>query len=650
MNSTPDGPARRWAGAALASPRHRRGLLLYTLLLILPIVILGWLLWEQQTEDQAFDRELLPGRGRDAAEALLVPLRETIDSWREYVDEIPYDGMLERSLSTAEGNLSWAPGAESLREYPAPVLGRFGVRFLPFEADIGLPLRPYAVHATLPASEVENLADEISDFARDWLELESVAREMVFVEGQRTQKQILPIKSLEGAAFLAQTGGAPAALPATDFAPLLGEKTVVRVESFSPAWAVLREVRTSAGPSQRYLLIVKRTRLAFALHRERSRALLDALAPYVPLDLRGDPPLSFAGRDELDLPVEQLSGLILDADWLLGEGLEDAATQALRPPQVWLRPGAEEPAKNYLLQPLPLAEALDIEVESGLRLSTDDVRVGVDVGELTRRHWIQDLRFGLMALMLAASLGTGMWFLLSAVRRDLEKAQAQQNFVSAVTHELRTPISTIALHAEMLLDGWAQDPERQSEYYGRIATETQRLSKLVESVLTLSNLTRGRTQAPDMEPAPADLNQAVRAVVERITSAGRDDVVLELEDDLPEVPLTREATDTILTNLVTNARKYGQPDIEPVRVRTRLFERGVALEVLDRGPGVPDSERERIFEAFYRIGNENTRSSKGTGLGLHLVALQARALGGKVTVDEREGGGSLFRVTLPIAR
>jgi signal transduction histidine kinase len=591
MNPKPEGPARRWAGAALASPRHRRGLLLYTLLLILPTVVLGWLLWEQQTEDQAFDREVLPGRGRDAAEALLGPLREALDSWREYVGEIPYDGMLERTLRVEEGGLAWAPGAESQEEYPAPILGRFAARFLPFEADIGSRLQPYVVETTLPPAEAEPLADEISDFVRDWLGRESVAREMVFVVGQRTQKEVRRLDSVEGAAFLAQTGGAPADLAAAEFAPLLGEKTVVVVESFSPAWAVLREVRSPDGSSQRYLLIVKRTRLGFALHRERSRALLDALAPYVPLDLRGDPPLSFAGRDSLDLPVEQLSGLILDADWLLGEGLESAAAEALRAPQVWLRPGADPPAGNYILQPLPLMETLDIEVESGLDLSADDIQVGVDVGDLNRRHRIQDLRFGLMALMLAASLGTGMWFLLSAVRRDLEKAQAQQNFVSAVTHELRTPISTIALHAEMLLDGWAQDPERQQEYYGRIATETQRLSKLVESVLTLSNLTRGRTQAPDMEPAPADLNQAVRAVVERITSAGREDVVLELQDDLPNVPLTREATDTILTNLVTNARKYGRPEVEPVRVRTRLFERGVALEVLDRGPGVPATER-----------------------------------------------------------
>jgi signal transduction histidine kinase len=649
MNPKPEGPARRWAGVALSSPRHRRGLLLYTLLLILPTVVLGWLLWEQQTQDQAFDRELLPGRSRDAAAALVEPMREALDVWRDYVEEIPYDGFIERRLPTEREELEWVRGTELGREYAPPVLGSFAARFVPFEADMGYDLSPYHIELDLPPAQVRAVADELDEFAREWLRQESVAREMRFVKDKRTQSEVQPVSSLEAAAFLAQSGGARADLPAEAFAPLVGDATTVRVERFTPAWAVLREVALPNGRDRRFLLVLERTRLSLSLRRD-NRPLLDALAPYLPFDFRGDPPLSFQGRSQLDIPVEQISGLLLDADWLLGAGLESAAEQALTPPQVWWRPDADPPSGNFVLQPVPLMQTLDIEVEGGLDLTDYDVQVGVDAGELNRRHRVQDLRFILMALMLAASLGTGMWFLLSAVRRDLEKAQAQQNFVSAVTHELRTPISTIALHAEMLQDGWAQDPERQQEYYGRIATETQRLSKLVESVLTLSNLTRGRTQAPDMEPAPTDLNRAVRGVVERLTSAGREDVTLDLAEDLPDVPLTREATDTILTNLVTNARKYGRPEVEPVRVRTRLFERGVALEVLDRGPGVPLDERERIFEAFYRIGNENTRSSKGTGLGLHLVALQARALGGRVSVGEREGGGSVFRVTLPIAR
>jgi two-component system sensor histidine kinase KdpD len=88
---------------------------------------------------------------------------------------------------------------------------------------------------------------------------------------------------------------------------------------------------------------------------------------------------------------------------------------------------------------------------------------------------------------------------------------------------------------------------------------------------------------------------------------------------------------------------------EPIRVRVELAERRVRLEVQDRGPGIPDEERSRIFQAFYRIGNEATRASKGTGLGLHLVALQAEAMGAKVEALARAGGGTIFRVSFALA-
>ena len=106
---------------------------------------------------------------------------------------------------------------------------------------------------------------------------------------------------------------------------------------------------------------------------------------------------------------------------------------------------------------------------------------------------------------------------------------------------------------------------------------------------------------------------------------------------------------SILVNLLENARKYApydpaRPGSEPIRVVTRRSDEGVRLQVLDRGPGIPASERGRVFEAFYRVGNEATRTSRGTGLGLHLVRLQAESIGARVRVDDRPGGGAAFRV------
>ena len=109
----------------------------------------------------------------------------------------------------------------------------------------------------------------------------------------------------------------------------------------------------------------------------------------------------------------------------------------------------------------------------------------------------------------------------------------------------------------------------------------------------------------------------------------------------------------MLVNLVDNARKYAPvaEGEEPILISTTVDRKGrVLLEVSDRGPGIPENERSRIFDAFYRIGDERTRSARGTGLGLHLVALQARTMRARVQAMAREGGGATLRVTFRTLR
>lgn len=229
-------------------------------------------------------------------------------------------------------------------------------------------------------------------------------------------------------------------------------------------------------------------------------------------------------------------------------------------------------------------------------------------------------------------------------RETLEDARRTENFVSAVTHELRTPVAAIRLYAEMLRDGWVAEPDKQKDYHERIVTETLRLETMVERVLEKGRLIPGRGKAQ-----PGDLSAAVEALCGEYESTGARDLRWEFADELPPVDFHDEALHSILTNLVENARKYapvplGSPDEEKIRIVTRLEKGRPVLEVSDRGPGIPDPEKPRVLRAFYRIGNEATRSSRGTGLGLHLVDLQARALGGGITILDREGGGTTFRV------
>jgi signal transduction histidine kinase len=259
---------------------------------------------------------------------------------------------------------------------------------------------------------------------------------------------------------------------------------------------------------------------------------------------------------------------------------------------------------------------------------------------LEERHARQSRAFLATGVMLMITLGMGMTLLYRSVRRELDQAHRMQNFVAAVTHELRTPISTIRLHAEMLLDGWV-DGAKQPEYYQRIVRETHRLSTLVERVLEKSRLKENITR-----PVAGDLNEHVAALQEDLLPAEGEarDLAFQLEPKLPPVWLTAEAVGMIVSNLVENARKYAPARDEPILVRTRWENGRVLLEVLDRGPGVPAAERERIFDAFYRVGSEQTRTTTGTGLGLHLVRLHAETCRAEASVVERPGGGSVFRV------
>ncbi len=347
-----------------------------------------------------------------------------------------------------------------------------------------------------------------------------------------------------------------------------------------------------------------------------------------------------------------LQGFLIDVEWLTRELPMQLARQVLDPEQRLLFWRDDAPAQSQIVG-IDLLRLVDFEVSAPEQAERFQLAIAMDRRNLDLKLRSQELHFLGVAGMLVLTLGTGLALLLYSVNRDLEAARRTGNFVSAVTHELRTPLSAIRLHGEMLAEGWVQDEEQKREYYRRILRESTRLETLVERVLQKGQLTRN-----ELVPEAGDLNSVLEGLKPTLMLAedGKDarDLVFELEVELPPVMLHAECVRSIVTNLVENARKYApvevsSPGFEPILVRTRRAGDEVLIEVLDRGPGIPVAERKRIFEAFYRVGNENTRSTKGTGLGLHLVALQAEAMGGSVEVEERSGGGTLFRVHLRLA-
>jgi two-component system, OmpR family, phosphate regulon sensor histidine kinase PhoR len=254
----------------------------------------------------------------------------------------------------------------------------------------------------------------------------------------------------------------------------------------------------------------------------------------------------------------------------------------------------------------------------------------------------------LTGVLVAAILAGGSLLLLQARRSEAEAVQ-KTSFVANVSHEFKTPLTTIRLYAELLAQGRVPEGTKQTEYLNAIGRETQRLSRLVGNVLDFSRLEQGRKkfQRESIDLA-AEVARLLDTHAPRIADAG-----LALERDLPSEPLTvttdREAIEQIVLNLVDNACKYATSGGEvAVSLRAGGAGRTVELRVRDRGPGVPAAERERIFEKFHRVDDTLTAEKGGAGLGLSIARQLASGIGGTLRCAAREGGGADFLLELPL--
>jgi len=252
--------------------------------------------------------------------------------------------------------------------------------------------------------------------------------------------------------------------------------------------------------------------------------------------------------------------------------------------------------------------------------------------------------------VLAGILAIG-WVL----RQSVQLSERRGRFVSAVTHELRTPLTTFALYSQMLADGMVQDQESQREYHQTLRKESDRLSRIVESVLDYARLgkRRGDTNGQVVgEPIRADdllvaLEPHLRS---RASVAG-----LELVVDAPDLAgvmlrAERDSIERILENLVENAGKYaaGHGTDPRLHLSARFHRRWLTLEVADHGPGISPGERRRIFAPFERGKGQQDGSKPGLGLGLAFARGLARDLGGDLLLmPRRDGFGAVFALRLP---
>jgi signal transduction histidine kinase len=251
---------------------------------------------------------------------------------------------------------------------------------------------------------------------------------------------------------------------------------------------------------------------------------------------------------------------------------------------------------------------------------------------------------GAIALVLAI-LGAGMFLLVRDVSREARMNRVRADFVSSVSHELKTPITNIRLYAETLLARERLDEEERRESYRVIMRESERLTRLVNGVLTFARIERGERvyNFEEGDPAPV-IARTVEDFREYIERAG-----FRLESSIPkaaaQVRFDPGAVSQAVVNLLENAVKYSG-DSRKIAVRVFATDTAVVVEVEDHGIGIPEVEQSRIFERFYRVSNG--RGKGGSGLGLHLVRHVMEAHGGKAELESEPGRGSRFRLILPV--
>jgi signal transduction histidine kinase len=268
---------------------------------------------------------------------------------------------------------------------------------------------------------------------------------------------------------------------------------------------------------------------------------------------------------------------------------------------------------------------------------------GLAPRDMVRR---QAMSFMAAFALLLALIGTGLVATYRLQRRESEIARLKSDFVANVSHDLKTPLSLIRMFAETLEMDRVPDEARRREYYAVLTRESERLTRLIDNVLDFSRIESGR-QRYDIGHGPVE--PVVHEVIESFRHPLHQQgfaVDVSIAPDLPDVPLDAEALKQALANLLDNAMKYSG-DRRKIAVSARREGGGVAVEVADEGIGIPISERERIFEKFYRIGRSETQGRRGSGVGLALVRHIVEAHGGRVTVDGGPGEGSRFTLHLP---
>jgi signal transduction histidine kinase len=319
----------------------------------------------------------------------------------------------------------------------------------------------------------------------------------------------------------------------------------------------------------------------------------------------------------------------------LGEDLEAALSTPDGPGVFGSRP-AETP---------PFAVTYDFRIEdTAWLLQVWPGRPEAIYADIRQKQTLSMAMLGFVAVLLVF----GSYITVRIVRRELEIARLQADFVSTVSHEFRSPLTGIRHLGEMLLDGRTTDLEKQRNYFRMIVQESDRLARLVENILDFSRMEVGRKEYRFEPLSPSPWLRKLAADFETEIAASGTAVEPSIPDGLPPISADKEALGSAVRNLLDNAVKYS-PGAKTVWLNAEAEGGEIRIAVRDKGVGISEDDQRHIFDRFYRAGGEISKRVKGAGLGLSLVKHIVTAHGGTVEYESRVGEGSTFTIRLPAA-
>ena len=271
---------------------------------------------------------------------------------------------------------------------------------------------------------------------------------------------------------------------------------------------------------------------------------------------------------------------------------------------------------------------------------------GVDVSKRAASRQIAVYTWTAVLVIILILVSGG--FAGQAVGKQIKLNRLKNDFIATVSHELKTPLASMRVLADTLLEGNYKDQKQATEYLQLICKENKRLSGLIDNFLTFSRMERNKQAFETVKTSPASIARDAADAVKTKFNKGRCEFKVIIGDDLPDVLADQDAMVTVLVNLLDNAYKYSYDD-KHIELRVFRDNGSVRFCVRDNGIGIPRRSVKKIFKRFFQVDRSLSREAEGCGLGLSIAKFIVDAHKGSISIESKPGAGTTFTVKLPAA-